>query len=237
MSPYYQDDQVTLYHGDCLEIDAWLQADVLVTDPPYGRDWRQGKGITGGKGSRGIGYGEGRCYDGIHGDKDTTSRDRVLTAWGDQPAIVFGDLMLAPPSGNKLTCIYFKQEPTSGLRGAIGGIRRDAEAIYILNQGWGSGIGGRSSVFATRRAISGSHGLVARSGGHPHTKANDVMEQLIELCPPGVIADPFAGSGSTLIAARNLGRKAIGVEIEERYCELIAKRLDQMCLDFGEAGA
>jgi hypothetical protein len=223
MTPYYEDEPVTLYHGDCRELTLWPVADVLITDPPYGRGWRQGN-IKGHRGSD--------AHDGIANDHSTEARDSALAAWGQRPAIVFGDLMLAPPTGTQLVGIYHKASGADGMRGAIAGVRRDIEAIYFLG-GWPTGLGGRSSVFVTRRCMSAVHGLVAQTGGHPHTKAPTVMEELVALTK-GIIADPFAGSGSTLIAAKNLGRKAIGVELEERYCEIAARRLSQGVLDFGE---
>jgi site-specific DNA-methyltransferase (adenine-specific) len=226
MSLYYQDDYVTLYHGDCLtEHREWLEADVLVTDPPYGRAWKQGNL---------KGHARNDSSAGIANDATTGVRDRALEAWGKaRPAIAFGDLMLAPPANTKHVLIYHK-DPTSGLRGAIGGIRRDTEAIYLVGK-WPSGIGGRSSVFATGQMISGSHGIVAKAGGHPHTKPGDVMGALIGLTA-GTIADPFGGGGSTAVAAKLLGRKIITVELEEKYCEIIAKRCAQDVLDiFGGA--
>src|SRR5690606_33332672 len=126
----------------------------------------------------------------IANDSTTGVRDAALEAWGiDRPAIAFGDLMLAPPTGTKLACVYYKADRTAGLRGAIGGIRRDAEAIYLIGK-WKSGIGGRSSVFTSGQQITGSHGAVAKNGGHPPTKPSGVMESLIGICPPGIIADP-----------------------------------------------
>ena len=220
MEPYWQDDGVTLYLGDCREVTEWLNADVLVTDPPYGREWRQGR------------HWDPRHTDdrhaGIAGDQDTSLRDLALTVWGNRPAAVFGDLMLSPPSGNKLTMVY-RKPPNAGARGAIGGFRRDAEAVYLVGA-WPSGLGGASSVILTGAPSQGNPSSCQGRYGHPHAKPVDVMETLISHCPPGVIADPFAGSGSTLVAARNQGRAAVGVEIEERYCDLAARRLSQMIL-------
>lgn len=218
--PYYADDLVTLYHGDFRNVAEWLTADVLVTDPPYGRNWRQGRLKTRRQAND--------AHGGIQGDATTAVRDAALTLWGSRVAIVFGDFMLAPPTGTKLVGVYRKPS-NAGTRGAIGGWRRDAEAIYWLGP-WPTGLGGRSSILATATPSQGNPSSPQGKYGHPHAKPLDVMEQLIDACPPGVIADPFAGSGSTLVAARNLGRRAIGVELEEKHCRKIAQRLSQGAL-------
>ena len=215
-APYYDDGTVRLYLGDCREVTDWLTADVLCTDPPYGIGWHTRELGTRRRGRR---VAPSRANNGITGDDDTTVRDSALQAWGDRHAIVFGSLTLTPPAGTRQVLVY-RKPPDAGARGTTAGFQRDAEAIYLMGR-WPSGIGGRSSILASgARTVGNPSGLAARYG-HPHAKPIDLMEELIAACPPGVIADPFAGSGSTLIAARNQGRKAIGVEIEEKYAEQI----------------
>jgi site-specific DNA-methyltransferase (adenine-specific) len=103
----------------------------------------------------------------------------------------------------------------------------NTEEIYVIGKGFA---GRRDSSVLRAQVVT----WASKGRDHPNMKPIGLLERLIDKCPPGTIADPFAGSGSTLIAARNLGRNAIGVEIEERYCEIIAKHLDQGCFDFGE---
>lgn len=214
---YYQDERVTLYHGDCLEIDAWLSADVLVTDPPYGTSWKQGSNPLR----------NSRPHDGIVNDFDTSARDRVLVSWGgEKPAAVFGSFRAPRPSCRVVQTLVRKKPVDAGVVGSTTGYRTDTELVFLLG-GHVNRPPLRSSVLESRCGVS------RYRTAHPHSKPVPILEQLIEWMP-GTVADPFAGSGSTLIAARNLGRKAVGVEIDERYCELIAQRLDQMCLDFGE---
>lgn len=216
--PYYQDDAVTLYHGDCLEIDAWLQADVLVSDVPYGIDYRSNQRRQ-------------ALARSIAGDKDTTARDEVLQRWSanndDRPALIFGTWRIARPTGTRAVLVW-------DTKGALGMGAMDIpwkpahQEIYVIGKGF---TGRRDSDVLTVAPVQslGYNGRV-----HPHEKPVDLLLRLIDKCPAGVVADPFAGSGSTLVAAKQLGRKAIGVELEERYCEVIAKRLAQGVLDFGE---
>lgn len=223
MSKYYEDEQITLYHGDCLtEHREWLAADVLVTDPPYG-----------------IGYVSNRAKarrgTPIHGDSTTGVRDAALAKWGTtRPALSFGRWDKPRPAGTKARLVWDKNLMGTGAISSPWGT--SDEEIYLLGEWPPVKPGGRareggtparsSSVLRYQALAPGAHDRP----DHPTPKPVPLMEHLIGKCPPGTIADPFAGSGGTLIAARNLGRKAIGVELEEKYCEIIANRLAQGAL-------
>lgn len=227
MKPYYEDESVTLYHGDCRDVTDWLlAADVLVTDPPYGRGWYQHAGLTDGNGQ-----GSSKAHAGIANDHDTSTRDDALRIWGDRPGIVFGDLLRNPPAQAVQALIYGKPAD-AGVKGARAGCRRDVEAIYLTGP-WPAGIGGRTSIFTTRAWVAGPSGQAAQTG-HPHAKPIDLMCDLLALTT-GVVADPFAGAGATLFAAKYVGRRAIGVELDEAYCEIAARRLAQDNLFEGTA--
>lgn len=227
IEPYYQNANVTLYHGDCLEITVWLEADVLVTDPPYGmRNKSRGTYDT----RTGITH---KPYgaETIACDDSTTIRDDIIAAWGAKPRIVFGTWRIPRPEPVDHRLIWHKQGSPPGP--ACSAFMLQDEEIYITGKGFRESSPPMRSVLVTHERRFGATGQVAVIG-HPTPKPVALMETLIDRCPPGVIADPFAGSGATLLAARYQGRKAIGVEIEERYCEITARRLDQMCLDFTE---
>ena len=220
MQPYYADDLVRLFLGDCREVTDWLAADVLVTDPPYGIGWSRGKRAA---------THNPAGHTGIAGDKDTSARDAALMIWGERPALVFGSLRAQYPDGWKRMLVFRKPLVGGGLYGNRMPWLTNWEPVFALGA-WPDQTPSLDSVISTsERSVSGYSGYVTRYQ-HPHAKPVDVMETLISACPDGVVADPFAGSGSTLVAARNLGRSAVGVEIDERYCERAALRLSQMTL-------
>lgn len=214
MNPYYQDDHVTLYHGDCLKLaDLWTCADVLVSDVPYGIDYQSGAQRN-------------TLAKSIAGDKDTTARDDSLTAWGAKPALIFGTWRIPRPDKTRQLLIW----DTKGALG-MGAIdlpwKPAHQEIYVLGHGFK---GKRTTDVLTHAPVQST----SRNGReHPHQKPLSLMTALIAKCPPGTIADPFAGSGSTLVAAKALGRKSIGIELDERYCEIIAKRCAQEVLNLG----
>lgn len=201
-TPYYSDDLVTLYHGDCREVDAWLAADVLVTDPPYGL----GDKLGGGWAKHGL-----HGYGGLSWDAEAPAIVPTLPTRFAESIIWGGNYFPLPLSRGWLVWDKIIRNFTSG----------------VCELAW-------TSLDQPIKAFNYSHGQLATEGkGHPTQKPVDLMAWCISFVSLGVVADPFAGSGSTLVAAKRLGRKAIGVELDERYCEIAARRLAQGVLDFG----
>lgn len=215
--PFYQDDLVTIYHSDCREHPGVLaQADVMVTDPPYGYGYASN--------ARGAAAWKG---DAIANDQDVSARDDILDAWGERPALVFGSWKRPRPAATRELLIWHKV----GL-GGMGDLsipwKPMAEEIYVL----GSGFEGRRTTNVLDFA---NVGTVAMGREHPNEKPVPLMRELIGKCPPGTIIDPFMGSGSTLVAAQQLGRRCIGFDVEEKWCRVARDRVAAMPL-FHEDG-
>jgi len=223
-TPYYADEFVTLYLGNCLEVREWLAADVLVTDPPYGMAYESRTGAT------------------ITNDGTVSARSESLEAWGARPSLIFGTWKVERPTATRQVLIWDKSDGngTGALLWSPWGMSH--EEIYVLGE-WPPVVpGGRWREGGTPTRSTGVlrvpnyNTQAADRPDHPTPKPLALMQALIAKCPPGVIADPFAGSGSILVAAKALGRHAIGVELEERYCEIAARRLAQDVLDFTPEG-
>lgn len=218
-TPYYNADGVTIYHANCEEVWPFLSADVIVSDPPYGISYRSNQ-----QAERRV------LARSIAGDQDTSLRDAVLERWGDRPALIFGTWKKPAPVGTRQVLVW-------DTKGALGMGALDLpwkpahQQIYVIGRGFHGRRGTDVLRFAPVQSMS-RNGRV-----HPHQKPVELMRALIQKCPPGVVLDPFMGSGSTLRAAKDLGRKAIGVEVDEHYCEIAVERLSQSVLPFVEQPA
>ena len=236
MKPYYQDDAVTLYHGDCLDVLPSVPVfDTVITDPPYASGARRDADKT----ARGA---MTRMAD----DADWFSHDQ-MTGWGYSWFLRGLLLGIVPklPDGGHLYCFSdWRQTPniyaileSVGLRvnhclvwdkiafGMGSYWRNQHENIVFASHGQPAQMLNRGLGSVLR--FSGVH---ASQREHPTEKPLPLLTHLIAGIPGDCILDPFAGSGTTLRAAKDLGRKAIGIEIEERYCEIAANRMLQSVL-------
>ena len=219
MKPYFERDGIVIYHGDCREVLPMVEADVIVTDPPYGVAHFSNRSAHM--------YGEMAQYrNRIDGDETTEARDWVLAWAGDRPCIVFGTWKMPRPAGTRAVLIWDKGE-ACGMGDTSLPWKPSHEEIYIIGSGFlGHRGGGVLRAYVPPR--------VAMGRLHPTEKPVSLLSQLIQKCPAGTIVDPFMGSGSTLVAAHSLGRRAIGIELEERYCEIATRRLQQAVLPLGD---
>lgn len=230
-SPYYQDERVTLYHADCREVMSGMgdgSVAAVLTDPPY-TDRTHANAKT----NKGRGHGTKAIHFDAFTDEDLRASlaecGRVSNGWvvatlDYRHAVEFD---VSPPDGLKCQRlgVWVKPNPTpqiTGDRPAQGW-----EAIAYLHRAKGRSKWNGGGVHGNYIAN------VVQGEGHPTAKPLPMLQDMVRKStnPGDTVFDPFAGSGTTLRAALDEGRKAIGVELEERYCELIANRLSQGAFD------
>jgi len=244
MTPYYQRGGLTLYHGDCLEVMASLAPAsfaAVVTDPPYASGGLHIGDRTKATGSKYLANASLPDFSGDGMDQrafTSFSRDWMAEA-----------IRASESSAYMLSFIDWRQIPTltdcvqrTGWtwRGVLswdkGPSARAPHKGYFRQQNefvvWATK-GGTRRPEADGNCDTGPFRGSFTCAVNAHRKFHQtgkpvlVMEWVCRCCRPGgLILDPFTGSGSTLIAAANLGRKAVGIEMNESYCEIAAKRLD-----------
>lgn len=242
MKPYYQDESVTLYHGDCRDVLPSVGAvDLLVTDPPYSLSVSADHQNRPGRGTRRLNF--------FAGDMD----------WSAMTAAVVQRVMLGARSANAayVWCGHRQFGPIVDAFEADGwktrflvwqklcpvpappGVGWDSAAelcVYAFREGrkWTPRTGTKCPNVIP--ADSYRHGQPGKLN-HPTQKPPSTAARPIEFStePGDTVLDVYAGSGTTLRVAKDMGRKAIGIEIDEGYCEIIARRLGQGAFDFGGA--
>lgn len=214
--PYYEKDGIVIYCGDCREILPHLpKVDLVLTDPPYGANIDTDFSRYSGE--------RNSSYDRVIGDDKPFDPSVCMVCkrviiWG---ANCFSDRL---PMG---VWLVWDKRHDSGKS-----FTSDAEVAWMK-----LGAGGKSGGSGVRIYSQIWQGFLRseQRHGHPTQKPVELFEWCISQYSGEIntILDPFMGSGTTLVAAKNLGRKAIGIEIEERYCEIAVKRLSQEVFDFG----
>jgi site-specific DNA-methyltransferase (adenine-specific) len=217
LTPYYDDGKgIVIYNGDCRDILPELpKFDLVLTDPPYGinyvSNWRAVK------------------YNPIAGDHVLPVGQIVELINKSINAAYFfcrWDQLSEMPSGMKSVIAWVKNNHTSGDLEHEHGRQWEACCFYPRE--------GHKFTIRTPDVI-----ICPRTGNlmHPTQKPVQLLRRLIEANTGDSILDPFMGSGTTLVAAKQLGRRAVGIELEEKYCEVAAKRLSQEVFDFAPASS
>lgn len=222
MTPYFQSECVTLYHGDCGEID--VPHDLLVTDAPYGQEFKSGKSDL---------WGPIVGDDDIAGTMERLAKVLKSLRRGRHVYIFGGKLPLSElPLCGFTEIVWDKAVIGMGDLSQPWGPQHELIAFATYELSKANRKKGYGNLSARLRKGSVVRSLRAHSGAvknHPTEKPIDILRQLIESSSVmgETVYDPFAGSGSTLIAAALEGRLAVGCEIEERHCETAARRFER----------
>jgi DNA modification methylase len=209
MTPYYEHAGITLYHADWRECELGHH-DLLLTDPPYGIGEAAGKSKSRRNLAVAKDYGD-LCWD----DEAPSSSDvQWMRSFAKSQIIFGGNYFALPPS--KCFLVWDKMNGGSDFADCELAWTNLNKAVRLFRYMWN----GMLKEYPEQRF-------------HPTQKPLALMKWCISLVPSAkTLVDPYAGSGTSLVAAKHMGLKATGVEREESYCEIIAKRLSQEVMDF-----